>query len=48
LRAEHEHLPHGRELIAQIEAASSKNDEVWSAAEIQAAAPVALQALGKA
>ena len=48
LRAEHETLPHLQELIARIEAASSKNDEVWSAAEIQAAVPVALQALGKA
>lgn len=48
LSAKHEALPHRQELISLIEAASSQKEEVWLGAEIQAAVPVALQALGKA
>jgi hypothetical protein len=47
LRADHAALPHREALIARIEAASSK-EEIWFRDEIQAAVPLALQALGKA
>ena len=47
LSARHEALPHRQDLISRIEASSSKKEDVWLGAEIQAAVPVALQALGK-